>query len=143
MARISRSALVLYTPEQMYNLVSDIESYAEFLPSCAGAQIDRQEGDQLEATLEIAKMGLRHSFSTRNTMVPGQSIEIKLLKGPFRHLVGLWTFQAVGAEGCRISFELEFEMSNKLTQATLGPLVGQMMNTMVDAFSNRAKQVYG
>ena len=143
MARISRSALVLYTPEQMYNLVSDIESYAEFLPSCAGAQIDRQEGDQLEATLEIAKMGLRHSFSTRNTMVPGQSIEIKLLKGPFRHLAGLWTFQAVGAEGCRISFELEFEMSNKLTQATLGPLVGQMMNTMVDAFSNRAKQVYG
>ncbi len=143
MPRISRSALVLYTAEQMYNLVSDIESYAEFLPGCAGAHIDRQEGNQLEATLEIAKMGLRHSFSTRNIMTPGQSIEMRLLRGPFKQLAGLWTFQALGSEGCRISFELEFEMSNKLTQATLGPLIGQMMNAMVDAFSSRAKQIYG
>ncbi|WP_257295343.1 type II toxin-antitoxin system RatA family toxin [Endozoicomonas sp. YOMI1] len=143
MPRISRSALVMYSAEQMYDLVSDIESYAEFLPGCAGARIDHREGEHLEATLEVAKAGLRHSFSTRNQMIHGRSIEMRLLKGPFKHLSGIWTFQPLDEDGCKVSLELEFEMSNKLTQATLGRLIGQMMNAMVDAFGNRAKQIYG
>lgn len=143
MTRISRSALVTYSAEQMYSLVTDIESYAEFLPGCAKARIDRQDGEQLEATLEVAKAGLHKSFSTRNKMIPGRSIEMQLLEGPFKHLSGIWTFQPLGDNGCKVSLELEFEMSNKLTHATLGVLIGQMMNAMVDAFGKRAKQIYG
>ena len=143
MPRISRSALVNYSARQMYDLVSDIESYSEFLPGCAGARILSQNGDQLEASLEVGKAGLRHCFSTRNRMTPGVSIEMNLLEGPFKHLSGIWTFHQLGDAGCKVSLELEFEMSNKLTAVTLGTVVGQMMNAMVDAFSNRAKQIYG
>ncbi|MFK0571146.1 type II toxin-antitoxin system RatA family toxin [Endozoicomonas sp.] len=143
MPRISRSALVMYSTQQMYDLVSDIESYGEFLPGCAGGRIDRQDGEQLEATLEVTKAGLRHSFSTRNKMTPGLSIEMQLLEGPFKYLSGTWTFHPLGENGCKVSLDLEFEMSNKLTQATLGSLIGQMMNAMVDAFGKRAKQIYG
>ncbi|WP_257264345.1 type II toxin-antitoxin system RatA family toxin [Endozoicomonas sp. ONNA2] len=143
MPRISRSALVMYSAEQMYDLVSDIESYAEFLPGCTGSRIDRQEGQYLEATLEVGKIGLRQSFSTRNKMIPGRSIQMQLLEGPFKHLFGIWTFQPLAGNGCKVSLELEFEMNNRLTQATLGGLIGQMMNAMVDAFGNRAKQIYG
>lgn len=143
MPRISRSALVMYSAQQMYDLVSDIETYGEFLPGCASGRIDHQEGEQLEATLEVAKAGLRHSFSTRNQMTPGKSIEMQLLEGPFKHLSGIWTFQPLGDTGSKVSLELEFEMSNRLTQATLGTLVGQMMNAMVDAFGKRARQIYG
>ncbi|ELT98182.1 hypothetical protein CAPTEDRAFT_124285, partial [Capitella teleta] len=112
-------------------------------PGCASGRIDYQEGELLEATLEVAKAGLRHSFSTRNKMTPGKSIEMRLLEGPFKHLSGIWTFQPLGDTGCKVSLELEFEMSSKLTQATLGPLIGQMLNAMVDAFGKRAKQIYG
>lgn len=147
MPRISRSSLVTYSVDQMYDLVSDVESYPEFLPGCAGARINYQEGEALEATIEVAKGGLKHSFSTRNRMRPGHSIEMKLLEGPFRYLSGIWTFQALGGPdgepGCKVALDLEFEMSNRLTQAALGTLVGQMLNAMVDAFGKRARQVYG
>lgn len=142
MPRISRSALVMYSAEQMYDLVSDIESYAEFLPGCRLGRIDRRSGDELDATLEIAKAGLSYCFSTRNRMKPGQSIDMQLLEGPFSRLTGVWTFLPLG-EGSKVSLELEFTMSNRLTEAVLGGLVGQMLGTMVDAFSNRAKQIYG
>ena len=142
MPRISRSALVMYSAEQMYDLVSDIESYAEFLPGCRSGRVDRRHGDELDATLELAKAGLSYSFSTRNKMTPGQSIEMQLLKGPFSRLSGAWTFQSLG-EGSKVSLELEFVMSNRLTEATLGRLIGQMLGAMVDAFGNRAKQIYG
>ncbi|USE37927.1 type II toxin-antitoxin system RatA family toxin [Endozoicomonas sp. SCSIO W0465] len=135
----------MYSAEQMYDLVSDIGSYAEFLPGCVGGRIDHQEGEQLEATLIVGKagLGLRHSFSTRNKMIPGRSIEMQLLEGPFKYLFGIWTFQPLTGDGCKVSLELEFEMSNMLTQATLGMMIGEMMNAMVDAFGKRAKQIYG
>ena len=46
MPKISRSAVVSHTPEQMFDLVNDFERYPEFLPWCGGARVveatDRQ-----------------------------------------------------------------------------------------------------
>ena len=143
MPHISRSSLVMYTAEQMYDLVSDVESYSEFLPGCAGGTILKRDGEWVEASLELAKGGLRHSFSTRNRMIAGESIEMWLSEGPFKHLKGVWRFQPLGDAGCKVSLDLEFEMSSTLTQMTVGAVFGQMVNKMVDAFAQRAKQVYG
>ncbi len=133
----------MYSAQEMYDLVSDIESYPEFLPGCVGGNIIKQDGEWAEATLELAKGGLRHSFSTRNRMVSGQMIEMHLLEGPFRQLFGVWTFQALSEKGCKVSLELDFEMSNTLAQMTVGAVFEKMINKMVEAFADRAKQVYG
>ena len=37
MARINRSALVMFSAEQMYHLVNDVASYPQFLPGCVGS----------------------------------------------------------------------------------------------------------
>lgn len=34
MPQISRTALVPYSAEQMYQLVNDVQSYPQFLPGC-------------------------------------------------------------------------------------------------------------
>ena len=39
MPKISRSAVVSHTPEQMFDLVNDFERYPEFLPWCGGARV--------------------------------------------------------------------------------------------------------
>ena len=143
MPHISRSSLVMYSAQQMYALVSDIESYPEFLPGCAGGAILKQDGEWVEASLELAKGGLQHAFTTRNRMLSGESIEMHLLEGPFKRLKGVWTFTALGDTGCKVSLNLEFEMSSSLTQMTVGAMFGHMVNKMVDAFAQRAKQVYG
>ena len=143
MPHISRSSLVMYSAQQMYNLVSDIESYSEFLPGCAGGTILKQDGEWVEASLELAKGGLRHAFSTRNRVVDGESIEMHLLEGPFKQLKGVWTFTALGDAGCKVSLELDFEMSSSLAQMTIGAVFSQMISKMVEAFALRAKQVYG
>ena len=143
MSQISRSALVPYSVSQMFALVSDVETYPEFLPGCVGGTILKEEGDIIEASLELSKSGLRHGFTTRNHMVPDDSIEMVLLEGPFRYLRGVWQFKPLGEEGCKVSLDLEFEMSNAITQMTLGAVFGQMVGTMVDAFTEGAKQIYG
>ncbi|AMO58221.1 hypothetical protein GZ77_21065 [Endozoicomonas montiporae] len=143
MSKVSRSALIMHSVEQMYELVADVESYSEFLPWCQSARILSSEGNVIEASLSLAKGGLGYEFATRNRMNRNESIEMQLLKGPFSHLQGAWTFKALGDEGCKVSLDLEFELSNPILQATVGSVFGQAMNKMVEAFCQRADQLYG
>jgi ribosome-associated toxin RatA of RatAB toxin-antitoxin module len=144
MTTISRHSLVMYTPEQMYDLVNDIEAYPSFLPWCRGSKILSQSDDEMSASLDLAKGGLHHQFSTRNLLVPGQSIDISLIEGPFQHLEGHWKFVMIGDnQGCRMQLDMDFEFSNRLISMALGPIFTQVSGSLVDAFCKRAQEIYG
>ncbi|HEX5787693.1 MAG TPA: type II toxin-antitoxin system RatA family toxin [Woeseiaceae bacterium] len=149
MRRISRSALVPYVAERMYALVDDIEAYPEFLPWCSAAVVNRREAGEVEATLEFRRGGLGKSFRTRNALQPPESITLELVDGPFRSLSGEWAFKPLGstddapAAGCRVSLDLRFEFSNRVTDLLLGPFFEEICNSLVDAFTRRAQALYG
>ena len=68
---------------------------------------------------------------------------MRLLEGPFHHLEGFWRFNALDDRGCKVSLDLEFEFSNIIIKLTVGPVFDQIANTLVDAFCERAIEVYG
>ena len=143
MASISRSALVPFSAEQMYLLVDDIERYGEFLPWCSQSNVIARDDDEVRASLMISKAGFNKSFATCNRLQKNKMIEMRLLDGPFKHLEGFWRFDALAEDASKVSLDLEFEFSNKIVGMTFGPVFGQIANTGVDAFMNRAKHVYG
>ncbi len=49
MPQISRTALVPYSAEQMYQLVNDVQSYPQFLPGCTGSRILESTPGQMTA----------------------------------------------------------------------------------------------
>ncbi|WP_339479170.1 MULTISPECIES: type II toxin-antitoxin system RatA family toxin [unclassified Pseudomonas] len=137
---IQRSALLPYPAQALYDLVNDVASYPEFLPWCSSAEVLESSETHMRASLNIAKSGLSQRFVTRNTLVPGQSIEMNLEEGPFNQLHGVWVFKPLGEKACKISLDLSFDYAGPLVRATLGPLFNQAANTLVDAFCQRAKQ---
>lgn len=89
---IQRSALLPYPAQALYDLVNDVASYPQFLPWCSSAEVLESSETHMRASLNIAKGGLSQRFVTRNTLVPGQSIEMNLEEGPFNQLHGVWVF---------------------------------------------------
>lgn len=141
--QIHKNALVQYSPAQMFRLVDDIVAYPEFLPWCRDAsEIHRQPGS-VEARLDIAYSGFHKSFTTRNQLTENQRIEMELVEGPFKYLKGTWRFDALGEAGCKVSLDMDFEFSSKLVGMTFGSLFSKIASSLVDAFTQRAKQVYG
>ncbi|KIH85370.1 type II toxin-antitoxin system RatA family toxin [Pseudomonas batumici] len=140
---IQRSALLPYPAQALYDLVNDVARYPEFLPWCSAAQVLESSDVLMRATLTVAKGGLSQHFVTRNTLVPGQSIEMNLDEGPFNQLHGIWVFKPLGAKACKISLDMTFDYAGPIVRATLGPLFNQAANTLVDAFCQRAKQLHG
>jgi ribosome-associated toxin RatA of RatAB toxin-antitoxin module len=141
MKRIARSAIVEHSAEQMFALVDDIESYPRFLPWCRAASVDERTPEWVRATLSVGMRGLNQAFSTRNELHPPEAMDMRLVKGPFRHFAAAWRFRPLSAQACSIEFSLEYEMAGPLARM-LEPVFDHIADTMVDAFTRRARDLH-
>ena len=67
---------------------------------------------------------------------------MSLVEGPFTKLHGVWDFVELDSEASKVSLNLEFEFGNRLVAMTLGKVFSSIADTLVDAFGQRARQVY-
>ena len=127
----------------MFRLVDDIDSYADFLPWCNHSQVLRRTESVVEAELELHKGAVSKTFATRNVHTQDDAIDISLLGGPFRKLEGGWRFQSLGEQGSKVSLELEFEFESRMVDMLFGAFFEETCNSLVDAFTRRAVDVFG
>ena len=142
MNQIARSAIVEHSAAQMYALVEDIEAYPVFLPWCAAAVVHERRPGSTKATLTVRAARVRQSFTTQNENRPGEAIDMRLVKGPFRRFAGQWRFVPLAPHACRIEFSLRYEFSSRALARLLAPLFERMADTMVEAFVRRAAQIH-
>jgi len=142
MKEIRRSAIVEHSAAQMYALVDDIASYPRFLPWCIAVEIQEVDGKK-RATLTAAMHGIKQSFTTLNETRPGEAMDMHLVEGPFRTFEAGWRFTPLGAQACQIDFRLRYEFASRALDALLGPLFNGIADTMVEAFTRRAGELYG
>ena len=142
MKQVSRSALVSFSAEQMFDLVNDVASYPEFLPGCSGSRVLETSASGMIASVDISKAGISKTFTTANELVAGEAILMNLVDGPFKTLKGGWFFTALDEQACKIELKLEFEFSSRMIEIAFGKIFNELTANMVSAFSKRAKQVY-
>lgn len=131
-----------YTPQQLYDLVADVERYPEFLPWCLAARIRRREGPVFFADLVIGFKMVRERFTSKVTLGEGR-VDVIYTEGPFHHLDNHWVFEAASDGGTDIDFYVDFEFRSKLLQKLIGALFNEAVRLMVAAFEKRARQLYG
>jgi ribosome-associated toxin RatA of RatAB toxin-antitoxin module len=157
MKHVKKSVLLWYSPREMYDLVVNVRDYPRFMPWCERAEVLEEDPEGMTARLHLAYRGVRHSFTTRNTHVPGRSLTMSLVDGPFSHLEGAWDFVPVGTpaaseaqgtlgvrqDACRIRFDLSYMFASAALELVVSPVFDRVANTFVDAFVERAERVYG
>ncbi len=146
MKTLNKTVLIWYSPQEMFNLVTDVASYSQFLPWCNQARVLEYSDAGMTAEIGIAFGGIRQAFVTRNTHVPGRQVVMKLVKGPFSKLEGTWDFAPVGdgeQRACKVTLTLQYGFSSRTLAALVGPVFDKIAASLVDAFVKRAGQVYG
>lgn len=144
MSHIHRSALVHYSPAEMFQLVNDVADYASFLPWCRSSVVRNESETEMLASVEIAKGVLNKTFTTHNQLHKNFRIELQLVDGPFKNLSGYWQFDKLKTENaCKVNLELDFEFDNALMSIAAKPIFTQIANSLVDSFCKRAVEVYG
>ena len=130
MAIIERIIEVEASAEKLYQIVSDIERYPSFLTWCDSSKILSIEGHLVTASLSINLLGFKSSITTLNRLRRPEKIEMSLQEGPFNSFKGTWLFEVVSLEKTRVSYAMEYQISNPIT----GLLVKKKLASFIDQF---------
>ncbi|MDX1483119.1 MAG: type II toxin-antitoxin system RatA family toxin [Alphaproteobacteria bacterium] len=148
MHRHAETRTVPYTPKQMFDLVSDVGSYAEFLPWCLAVRITDRADGMLWADLVVGKGPFRETFTSKVMLDDGGGggdprIDVDYIKGPMREMSNHWVFRQGADGGTEIDFMVEFEFKSRMLDAMMHGFFDHTVMQMVDAFLKRADTLYG
>jgi len=141
--KVSRSAILPYSAQQMYAIVADIQSYPEFLKWCKDTEIVSETSQEVVAKLLISYTKLNFEFTTRNFNIQNESIRLTLVSGPFSNLNGEWCFTALNDEACKVSLDLRFDFEKTITKHIMAKVFSSLVSTQLEAFKDRANVLYG
>jgi coenzyme Q-binding protein COQ10 len=140
---------VRHSAANMFDLVSDMESYPEFVPLCRSLKVrqrtDRGEGIVVAlADMTVAYKFIHETFSTRVTMDrPKLEIHVEYLRGPFRYLKNRWSFRDRDDGTSDVEFFISYEFSSRALALLMGTMFDMAFRRFAEAFERRADQVYG
>jgi len=146
MKSVHKFVLIWYSAEQMFDLVTDVDAYPQFLPWCDRSSVLARDATGMQAQVGISFGGIRQTFTTRNEHTPGRRVDVRLVEGPFSKLEGHWIFTPVGEAGqqaCKVELVLDYAFRSAALAALVGPVFDRIAGSLVDAFVKRAEQVYG
>ena len=149
MKTVHKSVLIWYSAQEMFNLVTDVDHYPQFLPWCDHAKVVTRTPTGMTAEIGISMGAVKQTFTTQNThSTHGTALQVamKLVNGPFSKLEGAWDFTPVGdisQRACKTELRLKYGFDNAVLAALVGPVFDKIAASMVDAFVKRADQVYG
>ncbi len=143
MALVEKSVLVEHSAQQMFDLVDQVERYAQFLPWCGGTAVHSRDEGIVIATIHIDFHHLKQSFTTENTRQTPNLIQMRLREGPFQQFDGLWRFTELTPVACKVELRLHYEFSNRIIETLVNPVFSLIAGTLVDAFVERAERIYG
>ena len=138
-----RSVLVAHSAERMFDLIEAAEFYPAFLPWCASAVVLQRDDAVVVARLQVAYLGARFEFTTRNPKRRPEFMAIGLEQGPFQRFEGSWHLKPLSSWGCRIEFALSYDFVHSVMGSLASPVFHRIADTLVDAFIQRADSVYG
>lgn len=132
-----------HSPEELYTLVMDIESYPKFLPWCVGARILSRDEAMVVADLIIRFKAFREKFTSEVTFEPNRFVRVHLVEGPFTHLENYWEFRPHPEGGTEIHFSVDFAFRSKILEKLIGVMFERAVEKMVSSFEARADALYG
>jgi ribosome-associated toxin RatA of RatAB toxin-antitoxin module len=149
MKSLHKSVLIWFTPQQMFDVVTDVARYHEFLPWCHESSVVEQSAHGMKANIGMQLAGFKQGFTTQNDHIKngdgGLAVAMELIDGPFSKLGGKWSFdpiQGSDTPACRVTLDLNYEIKSAMLQMAIGPAFEKIASSLVDAFVDRAKKIY-
>ena len=134
---IKKEAIILKDLKTVFNIVNRVDLYKNFVPYCVESKIIFEQNDEMEARIDFNLKGLATSFTTRNKINNNESIDMKLVEGPFKKLDGKWEFKEIDNKTL-VFLTINYEAESKIVEYTVTKSLEKITNYLVNAFVSQS-----
>ncbi|KAK7939932.1 hypothetical protein WMY93_003258 [Mugilogobius chulae] len=133
-----------YLPEQIYNVVADVDQYSQFVPWCKKSRTAKTRNGQVLAELMIGFPPVFERYISELTYVPNHQVRAVCRDGSlFRHLETVWRFSPGPApNSCNVEFFVSFEFKSLLHSQLARVFFKEVSKEIISAFESRAASLY-
>lgn len=138
----TREETLPYRPEEVFDLVADIERYPNFVPGYESARIVKRQGNTWFVKQAVRVMGMPFSFDSTAVLDRPKSLRISgnfMGIGPFEVK---WNLTGLPDDGTHVRFRLAYGRKGSLAQALLERGMTSFGRLQFDAFMRRANELY-
>ncbi|EGW32123.1 uncharacterized protein SPAPADRAFT_61207 [Spathaspora passalidarum NRRL Y-27907] len=130
------------TPRQLYDIVSDVAKYHEFVPFVEESFITERcsRNTPSRAGLQVGWKDINERFECKLNCVPGELVQATSLElDLFENLETKWKFNEVDGNKnkCKIDFQLVYKFRNPLYDRLSFMFAPQVSDIMIQAFQKR------
>ncbi len=143
MPRHSETKYLPYTPEQLFELVADVERYDEFLPWVTAVRVRSDSESEMVADLIVGFNAFKERFTSRVTKDRPKRILVDYIEGPLKYLKNEWRFEPAADGGTNVHFSVDFAFKNRIFETLAGAMFDRALRRMTGAFETRAAELYG
>ena len=140
---------VRHTPQQMFDLVADVERYPEFLPLCEGLRVRRraESGEGVESARRRDEGRLQEDPRDLHAPRHARPHAAAHPRRVCRRAVQL-SSRTAGASaplrrGCEVEFYITYEFKSFALGLLMGAVFDKAFRSFVEAFEERADEIYG
>lgn len=143
MPRHSETRHLPYTPEQVFDLVADVERYDEFLPWVVAVRVRSSSERETVADLVVGFSAFKERFTSRVVKERPERICVDYVEGPLKYLHNEWRFERADDGGTIVHFSVDFAFRSRIFESLAGQMFDRALRRMTGAFEERAAALYG
>lgn len=140
------SVRVSHSVRDMFDLVAGVRAYPDFIPWIKAMRVSRERATDGERCFRgealVGFRGFTERFATDViAREAAQTIDVNLVRGPFRKLKNRWWFREVDG-GTEIDFEIDYEFSNIVLRLLASSNMDYAIKRLMSAFLDEADRRY-
>jgi coenzyme Q-binding protein COQ10 len=143
MVMYAHRARLKYTPDQLFDLVANVERYPEFIPWMIATRVRRRTDKAIWTDLTVGTGFLRKQFSTVARLDRPHGIAISSHDPMFERFEQRWTFDPLAEGGTDIRYHVDFRFKSLLLQTLMDVAFADRASAIITAYIRRARRLYG
>eukprot|EP01038_Epipyxis_sp_PR26KG_P013855 gene13855-18581_t len=136
--------LIPFSVVQLYEIVSDVNKYDEFVPWCHESKVLTKTSTNMSAQIGVGFGFIKEQYISNVSMIYPEYISaVAKDTGLFDHLLTEWRFSAASdPKHTWVTFHVEFKFKSQIYNQVSEIFLKEVVSVMVKAFEKRCRQIY-